>query len=193
MAAPFSTVGKGTDQVCRSGLSLAQVLERLHQDEFPINTDRGFFSAAEMELRICQRLGCEFSRAELLRLQAISFEVRPEVLSLAQAVAIRKPVGILSNNSPLLEEALPHHVPELVESFDPILFSFQFGHVKPERELFEAVEARLGISAEEIHFIDDTPGHAAAACSAGWDAVGYQSPKQLRESLVERDLIDDAG
>ncbi len=177
----------------RSGLSQSKVLERLSKDEFWINTDRGLFSADEMELRICELLDCKFSRKELLRLQAIAFEVRSDVLSLAKAAALRKQVGILTNNAPLLQEALPHHFSELVELFDPILFSFQFGHVKPERELFEAVEAQLCIPGAAIHFIDDTQGHVAAARAAGWDAVLYQSPTQLRESLVERGIIDDSA
>ncbi len=175
----------------RSGLSQSKVLERLSEDEFWVNTDRGAYSAAEMELRICQLLQCEFSRADLLRLQAVAFNVRPDVLSLANAAAIGRRVGILTNNAPLLQEALPHYFPELVERFDPILFSFQFGHVKPERELFEAVEGELGLSGAEICFIADTQGHVTAARAAGWDADLYQSPAHLRKLLIERDIIHD--
>ena len=75
--------------------------------------------------------------------------------------------------------------------FDPILYSFQFKHVKPERELFEAVEDQLGLPGEEIHFIDDTQGHVAAARAAGWDAVQYLSTTQLRNALAERGLLDE--
>ena len=177
----------------RSGLSPAIVLERLSRDDFWVNTDRGSLSADEMETQICGLLDCHFSREELLALQAIAFELRPEVLDIARAVAIRKPVGILTNNAPFLQEAMPKFFPELVELFDPILYSFQFGHVKPERELFEAVEDKLDLPAEEIYFIDDTQGHVAAARAAGWDAVQYQSTTQLRNSLAERGLLDDSA
>lgn len=175
----------------RSGLSPARVLERLSRDDFWVNTDRGFLSADEMETRICGLLDCHFSREELLALQAIAFELRPEVLDIARAVATRKPVGILTNNAPFLQEAMPRFFPELVELFDPILYSFQFKHVKPERELFEAVEDQLGLPGEEIHFIDDTQGHVAAARAAGWDAVQYLSTTQLRNALDERGLLDE--
>ena len=175
----------------RSGLSPARVLERLSRDDFWVNTDRGFSSADEMETRICELLDCHFSRKELLALQAIAFELRPEMLDIARAVATRKPVGILTNNAPFLQEAMPRFFPELVELFDPILYSFQFKHVKPERELFEAVEDQLGLPGEQIHFIDDTQGHVAAARAAGWDAVQYLSTTQLRNALAERGLLDE--
>ena len=176
----------------RSGLTESEVLERLSTDDFWIETDRGMFSADEMEMRICELLGESFSREELLRLQALAFTVRPEVLAIAKRVSERRPTGILTNNAPLLEEALPIHFPELVDTFDPILFSFQFGHVKPERAIFEAVQAHLGVPANEILLLDDTAGHVAAASASGWDTIHYQSASQLRNSLASRSLIGEA-
>ena len=56
---------------------------------------------------------------------------------------------------------------------------------------FEAIENYLGLSGEGIYLIDDTRGHVAAACAAGWGAVQYQSTTQLRNWLTERGLLDD--
>ncbi|MDE0887060.1 MAG: HAD-IA family hydrolase [Myxococcota bacterium] len=143
------------------------------------------------EYRIC-RIGLQ-RLARLARgLQALAFTVRPEVLAIAKRVSERRPTGILTNNAPLLEEALPIHFPELVDTFDPILFSFQFGHVKPERAIFEAVQAHLGVPASEILLLDDTAGHVAAASASGWDTIHYQSASQLRNSLASRSLIGEA-
>ena len=186
-------LSKVAEYARRSNLSESEVLKRLSTDDFWVETDKGQFSADEMELRLCQLLGEDFTRAELLWLQSLAFTLRPETFSLAKKVAERKPIGILTNNSPLLKEALPRHFPELVDSFDPILFSFQFGHVKPEPALFEAVQAQLGIAGNEILFFDDTEGHVLAAAAVGWDAIHYQSPRQLRDSLVSRSIIDDAA
>jgi putative hydrolase of the HAD superfamily len=173
----------------RSGFKPSEVQARLATDGFWASTDRGLCSGDEMERRICELLGCAFSREELHRLQALAFVVDPEVLALAEAVSQRLRVGILTNNAPLLHEALPHHFPEVVRLFDPILFSFQLGHVKPELELFEAAQAQLGLEPGEILFIDDTLGHVRAALSLGWDAVHYQSVPELREALVARDIL----
>jgi HAD superfamily hydrolase (TIGR01509 family) len=145
-----------------------------------------------MGRRICELLSCELSYEDLLLLQAIAFEVDPRIVSIAQQAAKRVQVGILSNNAPLMNEALPVHFPKLAQVFDPILFSFQFGSVKPERGLFEAVQAHLAVPPGDIVFIDDNSGHVAAARAVGWDAMIFESPEQLRRSLVERGLIASA-
>lgn len=172
----------------RSGLSVLEVRERLATDDFWADTDRGVYSAAQMQERISSLLGCSFSRAELLELQAIAFEVRPEILRLAQEAAASARIGILTNNAPLLREAFPTHFPELTRSFAPILFSFEFGHIKPEIELFEAVTRRLAHAPSEIVFIDDQLSHVTAASSIGWDTIWFQSASQLQLALAERGL-----
>jgi HAD superfamily hydrolase (TIGR01509 family) len=175
----------------RSGLSPAEVRERLSLDDFWTNTDRGAYSAEEMHEQICGRLGCRFARDELRRLQASAFRVRPEVLRVAETVSTR--VGILTNNAPLLEEALPTYLPEIVRVFDPILFSFRFRHVKPEPELFAAAGAWLAVPPDRIFFVDDQIRHVSAARAAGWDAVQFESPSRLRRSLAERGFIGAAS
>ena len=96
---------------------------------------------------------------------------------------------MLTNNAPLLKEAMPQHFSELAQLFDPILFSYQFGHVKPERELFEGVQTHLSAEPDEIVFIDDTSGHVAAAASLGWDAIQFRSAAELRRALIERGVL----
>jgi HAD superfamily hydrolase (TIGR01509 family) len=167
----------------RSGLTPDEVRARLATDRFWQNTDLGRYSADEMEARICELLGCRIARAELLRLQAAAFAVRPEVLRIAERAASHSRVGILTNNAPLLREAVPVHLPELVRVFDPILYSFEFGATKPARELFERVTSRLGLPAGEIFFTDDQETHVAAARAAGWRAVRFESAAQLEKSL----------
>jgi putative hydrolase of the HAD superfamily len=129
----------------------------------------------------------------VLALQAMAFRIRPEVLRIAAEVAARHRVGMLTNNAPLLREAVPRHFPELARIFEPILYSFQFGHIKPERALFEAVARALALEPGEICLIDDQRRNVAAAREAGWDALQFESAAQLRGALVERGLLGDAA
>lgn len=187
--ATFDPAFRAAEFARLTGLSPEEVLSRLSTDDFWTETDRGVFSGAEMERRIGELLGQDFTHEELLRLQAAAFTVRPEMLEMARAVTRRSRTGILTNNAPLLLEAFPIHFPEVARLFDPLLFSFQFGRVKPERELFEAVHRRLGVSRGGIVFIDDNPVHVDSARSVGWDAVRFRSAQQLREALVERGFV----
>lgn len=173
----------------RSSLSVDEVRSRLARDGFWEDTDRGVYSADEMHAQICARLGVAFTRDELLALQALAFRVQPDVLRIAEALAERLRVGILTNNAPLLREAVPAHLPELARVFAPILYSFEVGHTKPARALFDSVARALELSPREIFFVDDQPRHVAAAREAGWDAVPFESAARLRRALIERGLL----
>ncbi|MEX2206734.1 MAG: HAD family phosphatase [Myxococcota bacterium] len=173
----------------RSGLTVDEVRRRLAQDDFWVDTDRGVYSGDEMYAQICARLGVAFTRDELLALQALAFRPQPEVLRIAEQLAARLRVGILTNNAPLLREAVSRHFPELERIFAPILYSFEFGHAKPARELFDAVARALALVPRQIFFADDQASHVAGARAAGWDAVRFESAAQLRVALVERGLV----
>ena len=174
----------------RSGLSTDEVRRRLALGGFWEETDRGAYSTAGMHAQICERLGVAFTRDELLALQAMAFRIRPEVLRIAEEVAARSRVGMLTNNAPLLREATPKHFPELERIFAPILYSFQFGHTKPARALFDAVTKSLDLEPGEIVFIDDQARHVEAASAVGWDALQFESAAQLRRALGERGLLE---
>ena len=176
----------------RSGLSTDEVSRRLALGDFWEDTDRGVYSASEMHEQICARLGVAFSRDELLALQALAFRVRPEMLRIAEELAARHRVGILTNNAPLLRDAIPTHFPELERIFAPVLYSFQFGHTKPAHALFEAVARALALEPGEIFFIDDQLRHVTAAREAGWEAVQFESAAQVRRALVDRRLLGGA-
>ena len=173
----------------RAAIPVDEVRRRLAADGFWEETDRGAYSADEMHAQISTRLGVAFTRSELLALQALAFRVQPDVLRLAERVSARQRVGILTNNAPLLREAMPVHFPELVRVFAPILYSFELGHTKPAPALFAAVTRALARPASEIFFTDDQIRHVDAAREAGWDAVRFESAEQLERELVARRLL----
>jgi putative hydrolase of the HAD superfamily len=59
----------------------------------------------------------------------------------------------------------------LEELFDEIVDSSEVGIRKPDPQIFHLALDRLGISAERAVFVDDWPGHVAAATSMGITAV----------------------
>jgi putative hydrolase of the HAD superfamily len=174
----------------RSGRTSEEVLELLHESGFSEDCDRGAYTARQMQSETCRRLGCVFSRDELLMLQALAFTLRPGVLALAGEVARRVRTGLLTNNSPLLEETLPERFPEVCQAFDPILFSHRFGDTKPSVALFEKVAENLELPPSEILLIDDQERHVQGARSAGWEALRFDTEPTLRAALTERDLIE---
>jgi FMN phosphatase YigB (HAD superfamily) len=176
----------------RSGRTTEEVRALLQDSGFSEDCDRGAYTARQMQTETCRRLGCVFSRDELLMLQALAFTVRPSMLALAGEVARRARTGLLTNNSPLLEEAFPERFPGVCQTFDPILFSHQFGGTKPSAALFEKVAARLELPPPEILLIDDQERHVQGARSAGWEALRFGTEPALRTALADRGLIAPA-
>lgn len=71
--------------------------------------------------------------------------------------------------------------------FDALFFSCEIGFKKPDARFYEAVEAALGLSGEQIAFWDDTVSHVEAAQKRGWAAKLYTDydgfSRQARELL----------
>jgi HAD superfamily hydrolase (TIGR01509 family) len=74
-------------------------------------------------------------------------------------------------------------IPDL---FETIALSYQIGAVKPEPRIFAAAAELAGVPPSEIFFVDDIPGHVAAARIAGFDAVQYTTTPALVIDLRQR-------
>ena len=172
-----------------TGLAPQEVRARLERDAFSSDADTGHYTLDEIEAEICERLEHEFSHAELLRLQAIAFELQPTMISLARAVHRRCAVGVLTNNGPLFRACLGSSFPEVAQICDPILVSSELGYVKPDPRSFAAAEAALGLTGERIVFVDDTEAHVVAARSRGWHASVYRSVTELERDFAAVGLI----
>jgi HAD superfamily hydrolase (TIGR01509 family) len=61
------------------------------------------------------------------------------------------------------------------------------GMVKPQREIYDLLRARIDLPAEELCFIDDVVKNVEGSRAAGWHAIRFVSNDQVEadfESLV---------
>ncbi|MHB0857273.1 MAG: HAD family hydrolase [Anaerolineae bacterium] len=98
-------------------------------------------------------------------------------------------VGLLSNASPALKaNTSPVARWGMDGLFDAQVFSYQVGALKPDPRTYAAVIAALGLPAEELLFIDDSPANVEGACAVGMDAILFQGVDELWEALRARGL-----
>jgi putative hydrolase of the HAD superfamily len=78
-------------------------------------------------------------------------------------------------------------------AFDGIVSSARVGSRKPEAPIFRAALARAGAPAAHTLFVDDTPGHVAAARALGLRGHLHVGPAQLELELLATGLLDTGG
>ena len=97
-------------------------------------------------------------------------------------------LGILSNDT--VEGGVVIRKDEGLEAiFDLILISAETGLAKPTPESFTDFAEKLGVSFEELVFIDDAIFNIEAANKLGITAIKCDDPRSLREQLKEIEVI----
>jgi glucose-1-phosphatase len=153
--------------------------------------ERGEFSRAQFYSRFC-----EAAKVPLADLEALDtagndiFELNAPIIGLVGKLrAAGYPLGVLSNTSASHWAHCTSRFGALTTVFDVHALSYQFHAMKPAAEVYAAAEKLAGVPANRIFFTDDRPENVAAATTAGWDAVLYESVSQLNEALRHRGVI----
>lgn len=104
--------------------------------------------------------------------------------ALAAELRRRFRTGLLANATTRLETDLQTF--KLDQAFDVVVNSARIGFTKPDPRIYRVAAVRLGFRPQECIFVDDTPGHVAAAHEFGMTGIEFQGATALRARL--RDL-----
>jgi len=103
------------------------------------------------------------------------------VLDLLHKLRGRYKLAVLSNAPPRLTQWLEDW--GILDLFDDVVCSGDVGLVKPDPAIFQLALARLGVAPEETIFIDDSPGHVAAARGLGLRGIHFTTAEALAIDL----------
>ena len=73
--------------------------------------------------------------------------------------------------------------------FPTPFLSHELGVIKPDRDIYDHVVARLGVAADSILFFDDNQLNVDGARAAGWQAERVVGPDAARACLESRGLL----
>lgn len=97
----------------------------------------------------------------------------------------RLPTALLTNNGPLLLDALEHHeLDEIRRRSDRHGFCFRYGVRKPDRGAYAAFAADVGVAMEEIAFVDDSEDNVDGARAAGLRAHLFDGDVAALEAFL---------
>lgn len=116
-----------------------------------------------------------------------TWQIDLAVIDMVAAVREVVPVALLSNASTHLQIDL--ELCGIADAFDAVVSSADIRAAKPALEAFQAAADRLGVRLERALFVDDTLSHVEAARALGMRAEQFTDADELRNLLVEAQLL----
>ncbi|MDP4172376.1 MAG: HAD family phosphatase [Bacteroidota bacterium] len=140
----------------------------------------------ELMLSACERA---VDKETFCRYYSEIFTENKEVTSLLPELKKKYKLVLLSNTNGIHREYGYKHY-EFFKYFDKLILSHEVGSVKPEAEIYRAVENFTGHLPEEHIFIDDVADYAEGARKMGWDAIQFKNAEQLKAELRSRNILE---
>ncbi len=95
---------------------------------------------------------------------------------------------IFSNTNDLAIEHVRRNFP-FFEHFDGYIFSYEVGGLKPQPEIYAAIETLTGRQGPDLVYLDDRPENIAAGAARGWRVILHESSETTRRALAAIGLI----
>lgn len=182
------------DRMCRqmaevSGVSSDRVREILFTTGLQRAFELGEITPDQFYQKYCDLLGKRVDKEALSAAANDIFWLNLPMLPLvAQLQAAGWPLGILSNTCSIHFEWCRNHYAILQKGFRCYALSCELHALKPDFAIFDAAARLAGVPPERIFFTDDIPAHTEAARKFGYDAVAFESTRQLAGELRARGI-----
>jgi FMN phosphatase YigB (HAD superfamily) len=95
---------------------------------------------------------------------------------------------IFSNTNDLAIEHVRRKFP-FFANFDGYVFSYEVGSLKPQPEIYAAMEQMTGRRGADMVYLDDRPENVAAGAARGWRTVLHESPEKTRAALLASGVL----
>lgn len=152
--------------------------------------DSGRIDAAGYLREITQALGSPLDEAGWIAARVAASRAKPQVVEMLGKLDPALVVGILSNNSALMLQAIRQIAPGLFPRLDgKVLCSAMLGVRKPAPEAFVAALAYFGVEARHALFVDDLFVNVRGARAAGLHAETARDARTLRKVLRRYRLL----
>ena len=116
------------------------------------------------------------------------FSLNEEVIALLPKLKKNYKLFLLSNTDPI-HEKYGWRKYDFFIHFEKLILSHKVGALKPEKEIYKAVEIASGFLPEEHFFIDDIIDYINAAKDLCWGAVQFVDYATLEKDLRERNIL----
>ena len=148
-----------------------------------IEFETGRLSPREFAARFCASISVNLSYAEFAEIWCDIFAEQREVTRLLDEIAGKADLVLLSNTDPLHLDYVRSHY-GFLSRFGRLVLSFEVGHAKPARQMFEGALGLCAPGSKPIYF-DDVPEYVSAARACGLPAEQFVDASRLRHDLAQ--------
>ena len=173
-----------------AGLAEGQVREAIFDSGLQWQYECGQLSSRQFYDEFCRRTGTHPEYDALAHAAGAIFRVNASMKPiLAHLHDAGHRLGLLSNTCEMHWDYFASGRYALMpEVFQSVILSFRIGAHEARPAIYAAAADAAHVKPEEIFFMDDTPGHVAAAREFGFDAVQYTDTPTLVHDLRSRGL-----
>jgi len=150
--------------------------------------EKGMMTDSEFINKMLTVVDHKLNQETFCKIYSEIFTLNEDVASLLPVLKKDYKLFLLSNTNSIHRKYGWQHC-EFLKYFDELILSYEVKSLKPEEEIYRAVEAASGFSSAEHFFIDDVKEYVDAAKIIGWDAVQFVDYQKLVDDLKERNIF----
>jgi putative hydrolase of the HAD superfamily len=163
------------------GMPAARIRDLILDGPDKAGFDTGRLNAQEFAARICAATGVSLPYPDFAEIWCEIFVEKREVTRLLDEIGRHADLLLLSNTDPLHLDYVRREY-GFLGKFEHLVLSYEVGHAKPERQIYERALERCALSPKVIYF-DDVPEFVSAARACGLPAERFVDVNQLRGDL----------
>jgi glucose-1-phosphatase len=150
--------------------------------------EKGLMTESEFIAKMLTIVDYKLDRNTFCKIYSEIFSVNEDVTSLLPALKKDYKLFLLSNTNSI-HQKYGWQKYEFLKHFEKLILSHEVKSLKPEEDIYRAVEAVSGVPSVEHFYIDDIQEYVDAAKRLGWDAVQFLDFKKLEHDLRSRNII----
>lgn len=179
------------NEVNKHKIGLGEEFVRKYNENYHIHRDFecGKISEADFINQMLQWLDYKITAEQFIKYWSSIFSLNNKVVALLPILKKKYKLYLLSNTNSIHQKFGYQHY-DFMKMFDKLFLSHEVGFVKPESEIYHAVEKVSGFPSGEHIFIDDILEYVNAAKDIGWDGIQYVGYDDLILNLKSKGILD---
>ncbi len=150
--------------------------------------EKGLLTESEFLNKMLTIVDHKIDRETFCKIYSEIFSVNEDVASLLPILKKDYKLFLLSNTNSI-HQKYGWQKYEFLKHFDKLILSHEVKSLKPEEEIYRAVEAASALPSSEHFFIDDVQEYVDAAKKLGWDAAQFVDIQKLEQDLKSRNIL----